>query len=133
MPANKICDPISPAAISNMLYPILIHGKALPHSAQQITAITATTPVLHKNCGCLHFLLSFNVIIYIPLSLSIHTVSPQKAHLPVPTDSIQIIYDIFHFYKRFCQTSHNTAMTSASSQLDAPALSLIYLTPQRYL
>lgn len=48
-PANKICVLTSSAAIFNSLYPILMHGKALPHNAQLMMAPMATTHPLVKS------------------------------------------------------------------------------------
>jgi hypothetical protein len=42
-PAKSILEGVSPVAILNNSYPILIEGEALPHSVQQINAAIKTT------------------------------------------------------------------------------------------
>jgi hypothetical protein len=42
VPAKRILDGVSPAAIANSSYPILIAGEALPHKVQQKIAVRIT-------------------------------------------------------------------------------------------
>ena len=49
IPANSIWLLTASTGISNRLYPILIQGNALPHSAQQIIAIRHSTGVFFNH------------------------------------------------------------------------------------
>ena len=48
IPAKRICELLSFPAISNIRYPVLIQGNALPQRAQQIKAPIHTTHVFFK-------------------------------------------------------------------------------------
>ena len=43
IPANSICDAVSPDPMENSLYPILTQGKALPQRKQLIKVPASTT------------------------------------------------------------------------------------------
>ena len=54
-PANKICAAVSSDGMENSVYPILIHGNALPQRAQQSIAPSHTMMVFVINSSFISF------------------------------------------------------------------------------